>query len=321
MSGGLRTKAQAKCYHALLVLAQLKGWRYDDRGMMRVTVGDLHRLTRHACGTWEEYRDTLNSIRSTVELDWGHLSELSKGRFNRSGKVSILSEVHVDLDLVGEAKEVVFRIPKDLLDDVIRPSWYGQVDPAILFRQKSNYAFHAYLFACLTVIEKDIKKDAFFSGAYSMNEWREILGVEEGINTAANQFRRNIFRRVEEQITKTTADTDTPLEIRFIQTPRGLYQMQVRRLPKRKLEAGSSPSPRPALTQFERGALFIKHFAAEIRDYLKSHAGTEMDADIRASLTAEQVALNQFQTEYLIAVAFGIADDDPKRKEWDKVDL
>jgi len=323
LSGSLRTKAQAKCYHALLVLSQLKKWKYDDRGMMRVTVGELHRLTRHACGTWQEYRDTLNSIRTTAELDWGALSELSNGRFARSGKVSVLSEVHVDLDLIGEAKEVVFRIPQDLLEDVIRPSWYGQADPAILFRQRSNYAFHAYLYACLTVIEKDASKDTFFSPAYSMDQWRDILGVEEGINTPPNQFRRNIFRRVEEQIKKTTEDTETPLEIQFFETKKRskLYQMRVKRLPKPRLEDRAPEPAAVTISEDERGQLFLKHFVKEIAAYLKSEKVTDIDRDMQQTLMADKVSLNQFQVEYLISTAFGISDDDPRRRAWDKLDV
>jgi hypothetical protein len=240
LSGGLQTTSQAKCYHALLVLAQMKGWKADARGMMRVTMGELHRLTGGTCKDWQAYRDTLDEIRRTVELDWGHLSVISRGKFNRSGKCPILSECYVDLDLAGEPVEVAFRVSQDLIEDVIRPSWYGQVRPDVLFRQKSNYAFNAYLYASLYVVEKDSAKTEFYGPAVSSFEWRSILGVPDGTYPRPAHFRAFVFRRTEEQIAKTTKDTDTPLSVEWRECSGGTYQMVVKRV-QRPVKARLSP--------------------------------------------------------------------------------
>ena len=232
LSGGLQTTSQAKCYHGLLVLAQMKGWKVDARGMMHVPMGELNRLTGGTCKDWEAYRDTLDAIRRTVELDWGHLSAISRGKFNRSGKCPILSECYVDLDLAGEPVEVAFRISQDLVEDVIRPSWYGQVRPEILFRQKSNYAFNAYLYASLYVIEKNVNNAEFFGQALPLHEWRNILGVPDGTYPTPAHFRAFVFRRTEAQIAKTTKDTETPLKIEWRACAGETYQMVVKRAQK-----------------------------------------------------------------------------------------
>lgn len=241
LSGGLTTTSRAKCYHALLILGQMAGWKPDSRGEYRVSLGELHRLTHGTHKRWQDYLNTLRHIRDTVRLDWGHLSR-TVGGFNRSGDSPILYDVRAELDMAGEFQKLVFVLPKTLIEDIIRPHWYGQVDPAILFSQKSNYAFHAYLFACLTTIEKDEAKKEFHSKAYSIEEWREILGVPEGANRLPSQMRKNVFARIQTQIAKTTKDTDSPICIEFSKTKTGLYQMRVRRLkrlPDKKRKSGS----------------------------------------------------------------------------------
>lgn len=243
LSGSLRTTAAAKTYHALLVCAAMTGWRYDDKGLMHVDVGRIHRLTRGSCANWKEYRDLLTEVRKTAELDWDQLSALSKGKFRRSGKVPLLAEAHVELDLAGEPASIAFRIPENLVDDLIRPMWYGRVNPEILFRLKSNYAFHAYLHACLTLIEKDTQQDEFWSPARPQIEWAEILGADPELPRW--RFRNEIFRRTEKAITKATANTDQPIEVEFTDARcrRGLYQMRVKRI--RRL-------PPPKQSQSER---------------------------------------------------------------------
>jgi hypothetical protein len=231
LSGGFKNIVEAKCYHGLLVLASLKGWKYDSKGEMRVGIGELHRLTKHACENWSEYLFALRRIKDTARLDWGHLSRVVGG-FNRVGDVNILSEVRADMDLAGHFQEIVFRIPAALLEDVIKPRWFGQVNPEILFSIKSNYAFNAYLFACLTVIEKDKSKEVFWSDARPIKEWAELLGAEE---MPAWRFKQDIFKRTEINIEKATRNTDEPIGIEFTdsETSRGLYQMKVTRLKKR----------------------------------------------------------------------------------------
>jgi hypothetical protein len=230
LNGALSTLQKAKTYHALLVLAAGKNWKYDERGRMVVSVNDLHRLTKGTCGDWDGYRDVLDEIRKTAELDWDHLSNLSRGRFSRSGKVPLLSESHVERDLAGKPAAIVFRISQDLVEDLIKPHWYGQVDTKVLFSIHSNYAFHAYLYACLTVVEKDANKDEFFSNAHDLNTWREILGVPEGTYKEPSKMRAFVFRRVEEKILEKTKEADVPLKINWVKTTKGFYQMRVCRL-------------------------------------------------------------------------------------------
>ena len=230
LTGGFKNIAEAKSYHGLLVLAQMNGWKYDDRGEMRIRLSELHKLTRHACETWQEYLGTLQYIRDNLRLDWSYLSKRSDGKFNREGDTPILSEVYADLDLSGQFQELVFRIPTSLLLDVIAPVWFGQVNPEILFSIKSTYAFNAYLYACLTVVEKDNYKDEFWSKALPINEWKQILGAPDDIKPY--RFRSNVLRRTEKQIAKTTKNTEEPIEVLFTDEhcSSGLYQMYISRL-------------------------------------------------------------------------------------------
>ena len=235
MSGGFTSITQAKTFHGLLVLSQAKNFKYNENGEMRVSINELHRLTRKACIKWDDYLKTMKELEE-VQLDWGHLSRLYD--FNRAGLVRIVSESRADLDLAGQAMDIVFRIPAALLNDVIRPSLYGQVDPSILFSLRSNYAFNAYLHAGMVVIHKDSKKSVFHSHARPISEWKEIMGADEAM--PAYRFRTNVFRRVEKQIDKATHNTEEPIEMEFtdIDCEKGLYQMCVKRLarPKTKRE-------------------------------------------------------------------------------------
>lgn len=236
MSGGLTTLPAAKAYHGLLVLAASKGWEYDRLGEMSISLADLHRLTNKVCPTWEEYLQVLVRIRDTVRLDWENLSRSIDG-LHRVGTTPILSEVQADRDAEGDFSRIIFRIPQALVEYVIKPKWYGQVDPRILFSLKSNYAFHAYLYASVTVVEKDNTKDEFFSHVRSQSEWEEILGISEPM--PPNRFRQNILRRIEKSIAKTITKTDNPIRLEFLtdKCAKNCYQMRVVRI------RNESPTP------------------------------------------------------------------------------
>lgn len=232
LSGGFKSITESKCYHGLLILCQINNWKSNSRGEYRISLNNLHKLTQKACNNWEEYLRVFDRIKE-VQLEWAHLSKRIGG-FNRVGKVGILSESWAELDLSGKFQEIVCIIPQALILDVIQPQWYGQVNPEILFSIHSNYAFNAYLFASCTIVEKDSKKDEFWSEARTIQDWRELLGVEEGKYVSGHAFRSKIFRRIENQIKKTTDKTDEPIEIEFsdVSCTKGLYQMRVRRIRK-----------------------------------------------------------------------------------------
>jgi hypothetical protein len=148
---------------------------------------------------------------------------------------------------------VAFRISQDLVEDVIRPSWYGQVRADILFRQKSNYAFNAYLYASLYVVEKDSSRSEFYGPALPLHEWRTVLGVPPETYPYAAHFRAFIFRRTEAQILKTTKGTDTPLEIEWKECTGDTYQMVVKRAP-RPVKARLKPDLALAKAQDDEAA-------------------------------------------------------------------
>lgn len=235
LSGGFKNIVEAKCYHGILVLAQLQDWTHDERGEMRINLSSLHKLTKHACERWESYLKVLQRIKDTITLDWGILSN-SVGGFNRVGNINILSEVRAEMDLVGNFSEIAFRIPAVLLEDVIKPKWFGQVNPEILFSIKSNYAFNAYLHASLTIIEKDSRKHVFWSPSLPIDDWKLILGADETMPNS--RFRANVLNRVESAIKRTTKNTDEPIDIKFIATAKkNHYQMRVSRLKLEKLKS------------------------------------------------------------------------------------
>ena len=95
--------------------------------------------------------------------------------------------------------------------------------------QKGNYAFQAYLFACLTVIEKDASKKIFHSPSYSIDQWRNFLGVEEGTNMQPWRMKQNVFERIEKSVEKRTKDTNEPIKITFIERSNKTFQMKVER--------------------------------------------------------------------------------------------
>jgi len=228
LSGALSKVSESKCLHALFVLAQGQDWKPDRQGMYRVRLGELHRLTGKTHKRWDEYMNTFQSIRDNVRLDWGHLSR-KVGGFNRAGDTPIITEVYAELDLGGGFEELAFALPSTLVEDVIKPHWFGQVDTRVLFSLKSNYAFNAYLYASLTVIEKDKTKSEFFSKAFTLDEWRVLLGSGKAYPAEAH-FRAKVFRRTEVQLLKMPRDSDgLHMVIRWIETKGGLYQMHVRR--------------------------------------------------------------------------------------------
>jgi hypothetical protein len=233
LSGALSKISEAKCLHALFILAQGRKWEPDAKGMYRVRLGELHRLTGKTHKRWDEYLETLQTIRDNVRLDWGHLSK-TVGGFNRAGDTPLITEAYAELDLGGGFEEIAFALPAGLIDDVIKPHWFGQVDTKVLFSLKSNYAFNAYLYASLTVIEKDRTKSTFHSKAFSIDEWRELLGSGSAYPAEAH-FRAKVFRRTELQLLKVPRDTDGYfMDIKWIETASGLYQMRVRRMRDRK---------------------------------------------------------------------------------------
>ena len=170
----------------------------------------------------------MQCIRDNVRLDWGHLSR-KVGGFNRAGDTPIITEVYAELDLGGGFEELAFALPSTLVQDVIKPHWFGQVDTRVLFSLKSNYAFNAYLYASLTVVEKDKTKSEFFSKAFTLDEWRELLGSGKAYPAEAH-FRAKVFRRTEAQLLKMPRDSEgLYMVIRWIETKGGLYQMHVKR--------------------------------------------------------------------------------------------
>jgi hypothetical protein len=138
------------------------------------------------------------------------------------------------MDLSGTFEEIVFRIPAPLLLSLFKPKWFGQVDTAILFSLRSQMAFNCYLFAALTIIEKDKTKEEFWSEARPITEWAEVLGVRA---TAPYRFKQDVFKAIPKLIRKTTDKTDEPIEVEFTDAhcKRGLYQMRVKRLKKARL--------------------------------------------------------------------------------------
>lgn len=307
LHGGFKNIIEAKCYHGLLVLASFRGWKYDTKGEMRIGIGELHRLTRHTCSDWSEYLTVLRRIKDTAKLDWGHLSRVVGG-FNRIGDVNILSEVRADLDLAGQFQEIVFRIPAALLEDVIKPKWFGQVNPEILFSIKSNYAFNAYLFACLTVIEKDTTKDIFFSDAKPLAEWAAILGADE---MPTWRFKQDIFKRTEKQIEKATQNTDEPIEIIFTDehtSRRGLYQMVVKRV-KRIETAKPSPAEALAVAHEAKRAEELKKIDAEFAAMMRRVEAHPQAGEIKKEMKGQNsFALYQALDRMSIDSAFLIIE-------------
>ena len=253
LSGALSKMSESKCLHALFVLAQGQGWEADSRGMYRIRLGELHRLTGKTHRKWHQYLDTLTRIRDNVRLDWGHLSR-KVGGFNRTGDTPLVTEVFAELDLAGGFEEIAFALPSSLVEDVIKPHWFGQVDTGVLFSLRSNYAFNAYLYASLTVIEKDKTKSEFFSHAYPIDEWREILGSGDAYPAPAH-FRAKVFKRTEASILKARDVDGFYLSVKWIETKMGLYQMHVKRL--RKLPSAKS-APKPVTAAEKASAAELK---------------------------------------------------------------
>lgn len=241
LSGALSDVSSSKCLHALFVLAQGRNWKPDSRGMYRVTIGELHRLTGKTCARWSDYLKTFNYIRDTVRLDWGHLSR-QVGGFNRVGDTPLLTECYAEMDLGGGFLEISFSLPSSLIHDVIKPHWYGQVDTSVLFSLRGNYAFNAYLFASLTVIEKDSKRSEFYSKAYSINEWREILGSGDSYPYPSH-FRAKVFKRTEAQLKDVKGVDGRKLNVSWVQSDSGFWQMKVQRLKRSAKRVGSFKAP------------------------------------------------------------------------------
>ena len=241
LSGGLRNKKEAKCYHALITLAQMNRWQghsSTNKNMYRITLNELHRLTGKTCKDWDEYRTTLESIRDNVRLDWACMAPSSHDVI-RIGTTPILSEVYLEKDLLGQKMEIVFAIPEGVINDIIKNRWFGQVQTEVLFALKSSYAFNVYLNACLILIEKDRSKNTFYSNGYSIDQWRELLGVDEHLYPQPSRFRNKVFERSCEMVNKMTLKTKRPLNVKFVETGRktGIYQMVVERVIQDELDA------------------------------------------------------------------------------------
>jgi hypothetical protein len=245
LSGGLTSKAATKCYHAIIALAQFTGWQGSEgeggRYEYRISLSDLHKLTHNTHKRWEEYIKTFEDIRDTIRLNWAHLAPRD-ANVKRFGTTPILSEAYVECRK-GSPAVLVVVIPRPVLEDLIKPYRYGQIEASVLFKLRSNYAFNAYLNAGLVTIEKDQTKNVFYSPAYTIDEWRELLGVEKDVYPQPSKFKAFVFRRAEQAIKKETADSNRPMTIKFAETGKksGKYQLVVKRIGKGTKEIPSAP--------------------------------------------------------------------------------
>lgn len=229
-SGSLPDLAISKCYHALLFIAQLKGWEPNAQRYFTITIAELDRITGGSCHKWNDYVDLLDWVRRNVTIDWA--------LFNRSGKydsvegrpvgqMPILWDIHGLEDL--ETKKInalEYRFPDAILDHFLETKgWFGQVDPVVLFRFRNHAGFNAYLYACMVSTGKS-ETNEFWSSSYSKAEWRGMLGIEDGKYTDAN-FTNVLMPRLAKQISEKTEGTRKPMMVEFRKTKDKRFQMRV----------------------------------------------------------------------------------------------
>lgn len=227
LTGALGDVAHAKILHAILILADARKWTPEPDGYYHITTYELHKLTRKVYNGWKPYLEALTYIRQNLEIDWDALSRRHP-KINIAGKSAVITDAIVEKDLAGEPIDglIKFTLSPAVVERLIKPEWFGQVDATILFRIHGNYAFNAYLVAALTVIEKDSKNDEFYSKAYTMDEWRNLLGSGEAYQLPS-QFRSKVFKRVSESLKKIEGFDGSYLHISWGETRRGLFQMRV----------------------------------------------------------------------------------------------
>lgn len=250
LSGGLNTKAAAKCYHALIALMQLHGLRGNSNAKnqyeYRVGIHELHILTQQTHKNWDEYLKTFEGIRDEVRLKWAELAK-PNAKVNRIGTTPILSECYIEKDLINLPDQLVFAIPGAIVEDIIKPYQFGQLDKKVLFGLRSTYAFNAYLNACLLTIEKNVDQDKFYSRAFDLNEWRSLLGVKDDLYPEPSKFKAFVFKRASKSIQEATKDSANPIKISWKETATrsGRFQMLVQRQKKRTPNSKTQLMPDP----------------------------------------------------------------------------
>jgi hypothetical protein len=233
LAGALRKLSHARCLHSILIIADSQGWQPQDDGYYIISFFELHKLSRGVFDNWKGYLDALTEIKQTLEIDWGQLSQ-RYSQINIAGKSGVITDVIVETDLAGDPVDgrLKFTLSPAVVERLIKPQWFGQVDHSFLFALRSNYAFNAYLLASLNVIEKDSKKTEFFSKAYTLNEWRKLLGSGDAY-AEPSQFVAKVLRRTELALSKVECFDGSYLKVDWIKTPRGLYQMAIKRTKER----------------------------------------------------------------------------------------
>lgn len=250
------TFAQGKMLHALLLVCEAYDWKPPADGMFDVDASSLHKVTRKIARTWGKHITDSEKIKRvegwdsgliglirqlqdvTINLETLHRYKLSIGEADTDspehiGDLSVISEVvAADPKQDRSFSRIRFRVPEILIKDFFRTTQWGRVDVQALFSIKSEYAFYAYMFAAVRLIEKDHSKKVFFSKSYPISKWSRILHFE-GMDMEEWRVKQNIFSRVTKYVLGATATTNRPLHVAFVKKENG-YQMRIEIIDNRK---------------------------------------------------------------------------------------
>ena len=228
-SGSLPNLAISKCYHAMVFMAQLNNWERDTDGYFTITIAELDRITGGSCHKWEEYQKLIEKLRD-VTIDWA--SFIRPGRHDTLDghtveRMPVLSDVHGLENLkTKKVNALKYRFPDAILDHFIQTKdWFGQVDPVVLFKFRNHAGFNAYLYACM-VATGESSTNEFWSSSYTKDEWRCMLGIEDGKYSDAN-FTNVLMPRLAKQICEKTEGTRKPMMVEFRKTKDKRFQMRV----------------------------------------------------------------------------------------------
>lgn len=314
---GQITFAQGKMLHALLLVCEAYGWEPPYHGMFDVDAAILDRITRRLCKnkgfhvTHEEKRQQIEGwdvgiiglIRQLenieINLEALHKFNLAQRELDPSFDCPDEPEFIGDLRLVTEVvaadpkkdrsySRLMFRIPEILLDNFFKKMQWGKVDVEALFSIKSEFAFYAYMYAGLRLIDNEkTGQNTFFSKSYPIAKWARILHFDTNSYDSEWKIRSSVFKRITKYILAATATTDRPLYVTFLKAKSG-HQMRI--------EIIKSREQLLKLCKDQKLTKVVKQL-------------TSSDAKTSASVRMQQKAINKVRNEAEEREAIRIAEE------------